>query len=116
MRSRFELDKMLALFDFPDPNNHASGRVKTTTPLQKMFVLNSPFMVQQAQRVADRIAVEAGDDLKERISRLYTLLFARPPAADELATAERYLATDSDERWVEFTHALLASNEMLILD
>ena len=116
MRSRFDLDKMLALFDFPDPNNHASGRVETTTPLQKMFVLNSPFVVQQAGRVADRIAAEAGDNPDERVSRLFALLFARPPADDELATATRYLDAGGDDAWVEYAHALLASNEMLILD
>jgi hypothetical protein len=39
--SRFELNKMLAMFDFPDPNTHSDRRSLTTTPLQKLFVLNA---------------------------------------------------------------------------
>ena len=54
--SRLELNKLLAMFDYPDPNVHADRRVETTTPLQKMFVLNSPFMVEQAAALAERLA------------------------------------------------------------
>ena len=51
--SRLEVNRLLALFDFPDPNVHSAGRVETTTPLQKLFVLNSPFMIRQAQYQAE---------------------------------------------------------------
>ncbi|MCA9203560.1 MAG: PSD1 domain-containing protein, partial [Planctomycetales bacterium] len=54
--SRFQLHPLLAMFDFPDPNAHSGGRVETTTPLQKLFVLNSPWMVEQARRLAERTA------------------------------------------------------------
>src|SRR5207253_7834209 len=56
--SRLELNRMLALFDFPDPNLHADRRIEPTTPLQKMFVLNSPFMVYQAACLAQRLQTE----------------------------------------------------------
>ncbi len=56
--SRLELNPMLALFDYPDPNLHSDGRAQTTTPLQKLFVLNSPFMTRQASRLADRLLQE----------------------------------------------------------
>ena len=52
--SRLDLNPMLALFDFPDPNAHSERRARTTTPLQKLFVLNSPFMLRQAEALADR--------------------------------------------------------------
>src|SRR5439155_6679606 len=61
--SRLEVNRMLALFDFPDPNAHAAVRAETITPLQKLFVLNSPFMVEHAAALADRLAAEEpGDD------------------------------------------------------
>ncbi|HUQ68678.1 MAG TPA: PSD1 and planctomycete cytochrome C domain-containing protein, partial [Planctomycetaceae bacterium] len=51
--SRLELNALLARFDFPDPNVHSDGRTETTTPLQKLFVLNSPFMQRQAESLTD---------------------------------------------------------------
>ena len=56
--SRFELNSMLSMFDFPDPNVHAAQRVETTTALQRLFHLNSPFMVAQSEKLAERITQE----------------------------------------------------------
>src|SRR5690606_13732811 len=83
-RSRFELDRMLSLFEFPDPSIRSARRVETTTPLQKMFVLNSPFMVRQAERLAERAQSAAGEDAPAMIQRLYQLLYSRPPVDEEL--------------------------------
>src|SRR5262249_10566683 len=52
---RRELDDVLRLHDFPDPTTHSAARTPTTTPLQQLFVLNSPFMRQQAQALARRL-------------------------------------------------------------
>ena len=46
---------MLAMFDFPDPNVHAARRIETTTALQKLFNMNSPFMIAQSKQLAKRI-------------------------------------------------------------
>src|SRR6202011_1306704 len=45
---RRELHDLLRLDDFPDPTTHSPARIPTTTPLQQLFVLNSPFVQQQA--------------------------------------------------------------------
>lgn len=116
MRSRFELDKMLALFDFPDPSIHAARRVETTTPLQKMFVLNSPFMVAQAQRLAQRVLAEADEQPESRIRSLYALLYSREPSEQELRAATTFLSQNDEDNWSEYAQVLLASNELLILD
>ena len=120
--SRLELNRLLALFDFPDPNVTAERRAETTTPLQKMFVLNSPFMVAQADALAGRLAAECpGDDTgadRRRIDRAYRLLYGRPPDDAEAALGLAFLGRDQDRpaRWARYAHALLASNEMLYLD
>ncbi len=36
-------------FDYPDANVHAEKRSVTITPMQKLFMLNSPFMVEAGQ-------------------------------------------------------------------
>jgi hypothetical protein len=115
-RSRFELNRMLALFDFPDPNNHAERRVETITPLQKMFVLNSPFMIAQAEAFAHRLATDAGDDDSARVQRAYRLLFSRLPTEVEQQLATMFLSEGGGVRWVDYAQVLLASNELLIVD
>jgi Protein of unknown function (DUF1553)/Protein of unknown function (DUF1549)/Planctomycete cytochrome C len=117
-RSRFQLNPMLSLFDAPDPNVHAARRVETVTPLQKLFVLNSPFMVRQAEWFAERLAREAGDDDTARVDRAYRILYGRAPDDDEMQLALSFLdgADDRAAAWREYAQVLLASNEVLVID
>jgi hypothetical protein len=117
--SRLELNRMLALFDFPDPNVHAERRIETTTPLQKLFVLNSPFMVSQAGHLAQRLETEVAPAADERrIDRAYRLLYGRPASVPELRLGLAFLRAGDNRatRWQQYAHVLLAANEMLFLD
>jgi hypothetical protein len=117
--SRLELNKLLAMFDYPDPNVHADRRVETTTPLQKMFVLNSPFMVQQAEALAERLTKDVPDSALaapyQRIDLAYRLLYGRPATDEEIRLGVNFLAGDTD-RWKQYAHVLLAANELLYVD
>jgi len=116
--SRLELNKMLALFDFPDPNVHAASRSTTTTPLQKMFVLNSPFMVAQADALATRCLQHASEEA-ERIAWVYPLLYGRPVTDAEQRAGLDFLGEPDAmhaARWEHYAQVLLASNEMLVVD
>jgi hypothetical protein len=116
--SRLRLNAMLLQFDYPDANVHAEKRSVTTTALQKLFVLNSPFMQRRASGLAARLLGSAEDD-EARIALAYRLLFARAPDEVERALALAYLhrGTASDfSRWEQYAQALLASNEMLYVD
>jgi hypothetical protein len=120
--SRLELNRMLALFDFPDPNVHADHRLETTTPLQKLFVLNSPFMTSLAAQLAERLATEIPGDGesadRRRIDRAYRLLYARPATEKQVELGWAFLRSGDDRaaRWRQYAHALLATNEMLFID
>ncbi len=118
--SRLELNKLLAMFDYPDPNVHADRRVETTTPLQKMFVLNSPFMVEQANALARRLTSDVPDSANaakyQRVDLAYRLLYGRPATDQEIALGLRFLASGNSDRWNEYTHVLLAANELLYVD
>jgi hypothetical protein len=120
--SRLELNRMLALFDFPDPNAHAGRRLETTTPLQKLFVLNSPFMVSLAAHLAERLRTEAATDDEaadgQRIDRAYRLLYGRPATEQEVRLGLAFLRGGGDRpgRWQQYAQVLLAANEMLFLD
>jgi hypothetical protein len=123
--SRHELDNMLRLFDFPDANITASVRAETTVPQQQLFVLNSPFMIEQSKAFAARVLIESADGLEDRIQHAYRLAFGRKASPGELKVGLEYLqAIDPPEqkdlnkldRWERYAQALLASNEFLYID
>jgi len=121
--SRHKLSDTLQTFDFPDPAIHCEKRSDTTTPLQQMFVLNSPFVRSQATALAERVQRDGGVTLEGRVTHLHRLLYARTPLEAELQIAREFLteaASDDEQatalRWQRYTHALLSSNEFLYVD
>ncbi len=109
--SRRRLDAELGLFDFPNPNNTSPRRIATDTPLQGLYFLNSPFVEQQAEALADRVAAEAGDAPKDRIERLYRLLFGRRPTKREANLTSEFVTAGGS--WPRLAQTLLTSNEFL---
>ncbi|MBW3598115.1 MAG: PSD1 and planctomycete cytochrome C domain-containing protein [Planctomycetes bacterium] len=115
--SRLDLNEMLSLFDFPDPNAHSDRRNTTTTPLQKLFVINSPFMVRQAEALAERIERESPDGAEARIDYAYRVLYSRPPSDEELQLGVEYLGAEAgSDRWRAYAQVLLAASEMSFID
>jgi len=117
--SRLKLNDLLMQFDYPDANVHAERRSATSTPMQKLFVLNSDFAIARARGLAARIAGEVSADSGTRITRLYQTLFARPPTPLEIELGATFL--DHAEpgpmnRWEQYCQALLASNEAMYVD
>ncbi len=117
--SRYDVNPMLALMDFPDPNAHAASRNETTTALQKLFMVNSPFMLAQAEQLV-KVVENESDDQSTRLERMYRRLYQRNPTEKERELAMTYLnsrkKTLDANRWVQYAQILLASNELLMLD
>jgi hypothetical protein len=117
--SRLMLSPILATFDFPDPNVHSERRTETTTPLQKLFALNSPFMMAQAGSLARELIAASQDD-GSRLEFAYQQVFTRAPTADEKQWGAEFLAgcapSSDEDRWTQFAQVLLASNELLMID
>ena len=113
---RRDLDRMLALYDFPDPTAHGATRPETTTPLQQLFVLNAPFIRSQAEELVRRLPAGTTE---ARVRRAYRILFTRPPTPREEALAVNFIAgpeKTSAARWRLYAQALLGSNEFLHVD
>ena len=89
--SRHKLSDTLQTFDFPDPAIHCARRADTTTPLQQMFVLNSPFMREQAAALAARVSKDAEQTIEQKVQFAHQLLFAREATTTELAIARDFL-------------------------
>ena len=129
--SRHNLDPLLRLFDYPDPNLTSDRRAVTIVPLQQLFVLNSDFLAAQANSLATRLTADAALDDTARIREGFRIVFGRLPSDRELELGTRFLAaasTTSDEQggageqsataaaWQQYAHVLLSSSEFAFID
>jgi hypothetical protein len=51
----------------------------TTTPLQALSLLNNPFILRMATRMAQRITRETGNDVGQQVTRAWQLAIQRAP-------------------------------------
>ena len=83
-------NRMLELFetfDFADPNSVAGKRNVSTVAPQSLFMLNAPFVMDQARSAAERtIRVEAPSE-EARIEGAFRLALGRLPNSDERKAA-----------------------------
>ena len=86
----------------------APQRDLTTSPLQQLFVMNSPFMQERAADLVKRVDSEA--DTAAKIRSMYRDALGRDPSPKELDLAYTYLNKAS---MAEYAQALLATNEVI---
>jgi hypothetical protein len=108
---RQEREAVFGAFDCPDASMVVPKRSRSTTPLQALNLLNSSFVLQQADLFATRLKQEAKTS-QEQIHRAWQLCFSRAPSADELDDA---LAFIEDEGLAQFTRAMLNANEFVFI-
>ena len=94
---RQNLPNLFRTFDFASPDTTSPQRFATTVPQQALFLMNSPFVVQQARGFAGRAEFKNCVRLDERIRRLYEAAYQRPPDPDELKVALRFLEARAGE-------------------
>jgi len=107
--SRGKLNTVLALYDFPDPTMTAPQRELTTSPLQQLFVMNSPFMKERAEDLVK--VVDKDTDDADKIRDMYRHVLDREPSPKELDLALSYIGGGA--KLAEYAQALLATNEVI---
>jgi hypothetical protein len=120
---RSALPELFSRFDFADPHRVTGQRDESVVPAQALFLLNHPWIVEQARHAARRLLDDAGMDDAGRIGRLYELALAREPLPEERTRLLAFLAKEHAEatagqninvrleRWVSLCQAVLASAE-----
>ena len=89
MVQRLHPHPYLALFNGPDTSVTTAVRDRSTMALQALYLLNNPFVHDQARRFAGRlIAAEA--DASSRLGLAYLRAFSRPPTEAERDRAEAF--------------------------
>jgi hypothetical protein len=129
MTQRLQRHPFLALFDGPDTNVTTDVRGSSTVPLQALFLMNNPFLLEQARGLA-QCSLRAGKDPRCRLECAYQLAWSRPPDAAEIERAQSYVEqccrelaragvpaeARELEAWTSLARVLLASNEFVYVD
>jgi hypothetical protein len=125
---RQNLPALFRTFDFASPDTTSPQRHTTTVPQQALFLMNSPFVVEQARHLAARPDVKACQQPEQRIALLYRVLYGRGPEPDEVSLGVKFVrvaeqpaqeTTRSDKwlsAWEKYAQVLLLANEFVIVD
>ena len=111
-KHRMQLDDTFGTFDCPDGGQVAPKRNSSNTPLQALNLLNSRFLVQQADLFAARIQATSVDEPMSQASLAIQLAFGRSPTPDESTAAVELLR---EHGLPALCRALLNANEFLFV-
>jgi hypothetical protein len=109
---RQRLDGVFGVFDCPDGGQIAPKRNRSTTPLQALNLLNSRFMLEQADFLAARISADAGTDIAAQVRRAFELVYQRKPTEGEI---DFVVPIARDFGMASVCRALFSSNEFIYL-
>jgi hypothetical protein len=129
MAQRFQRHPYLSIFDGADPNTSTPQRLVTTTPIQALFMMNSPFVHEQSDRLANQL-IAAQPESQKRIDLVYQLVLGRLASPEEIRRSEAYLQRTEEElkssgvpeeqrsqkAWASYAQVLLSSNEFIFVE
>jgi hypothetical protein len=106
---------IVEVFDGADPSVCTGRRNVSTVAPQALFLMNHPFVLEQARHTAERLLADQTLNNEGRIAWAYRLTLGRPPSPGELRLAEKYLAgatgssAELQAAWAQLVQALFAS-------
>ncbi|MCA9125930.1 MAG: PSD1 domain-containing protein [Planctomycetales bacterium] len=105
-------DQLFTAFDFPDCGQVRAKRPVSTTPLQALNLMNSAFVIEQSQRIAERAIRDAEGDNQRAVDRCFERLLGRPPDANEIKVCQELM---QGEDLPLICRAIINSNEFVFL-
>ena len=127
---RSALFQVFTAFDFADPSTLAGQRDQTTVAPQALFMMNSAFVLEQAQTMAQTLSEQSHLDPPARIHHLYQLVYGRTASEAEVSRGLGYLdrlrmamtesgiaSTEVEARaWTSLCRAVLSANEFVYVE
>ena len=119
------LPMMMTAFDMPIPFTTVGRRNLSNVPGQMLFLMNDPFVHQQAEVWAQRNEREGSQTSEDaRIQKLFLAAFSRPSTTKELASCRETLrvarglaeaGSSTTDEWTELCHALFGAKEFIFI-
>ena len=118
LNRRTTLVSFLEVFDLPQIDTNVPDRFESTVPLQSLSLMNNPFVLSAARRLAERLAREVPRNPRQRIERAFQIAFSRSPSDREIEMSLELLGGGGDraEDWEMFCQGLLVANEFLYVN
>jgi hypothetical protein len=117
---RNNLLELFEVFDFADPNVSTGRRNISTVSTQALYLLNGPFVMDQAKAAATRLMNEENLDDAGRLNRAYRTTLGRSPTPRERELALRYVqetpATERITGWERVYQVLFACVDFRYVD
>ena len=129
MQQRIVKNDYLDLFDGPDGNIQMSERKVTTTTLQALFMMNSPFIYERSKKIAG-VLISEQNEPEDRAIAAYRMVFGRVPTEQEVAQSTLFTqdavasltdggmndAQADHTAWTSFIRGMISSNEFIYID
>ena len=118
---RQNLPQVFRTFDAASPDNHTPVRAQTSVPQQGLYLLNSDFVAELAQQLADRTQQVAAIP-SAQATWMFEQVFCRAANAGEQALLNDFMQSTGELRTgqssplVQLAGALLAANELAYID
>ena len=120
---RQNLPGLFRTFDFASPDISSPQRYETTVPQQALFLLNSPFLLEQSRALLNRPEIDDQTEPAEKVRMLYRVVLGRDADDDEIRRGEAFVKGAIDEpnrsqlsAWERFGQALMLTNEFVFVD
>ncbi len=120
---RSRLLPLLQMFDAPEAIQSVGERQTTTGTPQALALLNSRFVRQRAEKLAQRAGADRTEGLSGAVERAYLLALGRRPTAAEKEKARSFIQRAAGkgpsatwEALVDFCQVLLCASEFLYID
>ena len=110
------IHEMMQLFDFGDPNSITSLRYPTTVTAQALFLMNNPFVHDQAKAFGKRLLAIHDVSDRQRIHYAYRLTVGRRATEKEMTRVLDFLKSGQRQSaWNMFCHSLFCLNEFVYI-
>jgi hypothetical protein len=91
---RGHLPGELNAFDFASPESHVPQRSLTTVPQQALYLMNSPFIMEESKHLVARREIGSAPNDRTRVDALYRLIYGRAATSDEVQMALDYIKNE----------------------
>jgi hypothetical protein len=95
---RGRLPGELNTFDFANPESHSPQRFLTSVPQQALYLMNSPFVAEQAKHLIERSEIRHARDDIARVQTLYRVVYGRDASKVEIDDALAYVNAESGKQ------------------
>ena len=115
---RNTIPEIMQVFDFADPNLVMGERTTSSVPTQALFLMNNPFVRQQAEFAAKRLLEEQPANDDTRVEYAYQLILGRNPTLEEHRIILNFLKEDENpgRAWTHIFQGLFASLDFRYLN